>query len=98
MSKLIYADESLKRINEIMPRTTDSDYKKGIAVGMSMAKIAINEQEGADAVQVVHGYWIDKLHPILKRVMPYCSVCGISTASITNYCPCCGAKMDEVAE
>lgn len=51
--RLIDADESLKRINDIFPRRTESDYQKGIAVGMAMAKVAIHEQPTVDAVEVV---------------------------------------------
>ena len=51
--RLIKADDSLKRINAMFPRRTESDYQKGIAVGMALAKVAINEQPTVDAVEVV---------------------------------------------
>lgn len=106
MRKLIYADEALKRINEIMPKRTDSDYKKGIAVGISMAKIVINEQEGADAVPVVHGHW----ERIPNTPTWKCSICGYEITGFidrdgltpmdckVNCCSRCEAKMDEVTE
>ena len=47
-----------------------------------------------DAVEVKHGYWDDSL----DGITPYCSVCGHSHGCIKrtpNYCPNCGAKMQE---
>lgn len=56
----------------------------------------------ADAVEVKHGKWS---HDYIKDGMEYsdwfnlhCSVCGqmqFSTFGKWNYCPNCGAKMDE---
>lgn len=59
-----------------------------------------------DAVEVVHGRWVDK--PLIKSFkhtnipVVECSACGIDFCDIINnhyfmykYCPNCGAKMDE---
>lgn len=45
-----------------------------------------------DAVEVVHGEWevVDQEEP--KRYG--CSVCKRLSFYVTNYCSCCGAKMD----
>ena len=47
-----------------------------------------------DAVEVVHGRWID-VALRYTQVKEKCSVCGgIVYAHGYNYCPNCGAKMD----
>ena len=87
--RLIDADESLKHI---FPRRTESDYQKGIAVGMTMAKVAINEQPTIDAEPVRHGKWIK--HKDYPGLAYLCSECGRFTTERSHYCPDCGAKMD----
>lgn len=53
-----------------------------------------------DAVEVVHGRWIDAYPDIEPNPMfmyGICSECGFEQAisKYLNYCPNCGAKMDE---
>ena len=51
-------------------------------------------QPAADVAPVRHGQWIDSL----ARITPYCSACGHSHRCLIrtpNYCPNCGAKMDD---
>ena len=53
-----------------------------------------------DAVEVVHGRWIDAYPDIEPNPMfmyGICSKCGFEQAisKYLNYCPNCGAKMDE---
>ena len=95
--RIIDADESLKRINNIFPRRIESDYQKGIAVGMAMAKVAINEQPTVDVEPVRHGRWIIKPDPYgFFDEIPVCSECGCTTKmrETYHYCPNCGAKME----
>jgi rubrerythrin len=50
-----------------------------------------------DAVEVVHGRWIEKEYvdePYGGYYLFHCSECGIPNARERNYCPNCGAKMD----
>jgi PHP family Zn ribbon phosphoesterase len=51
-----------------------------------------------DAVEVVHGRWVEKYHknPLGDYFRLHCSECGEDkpNAIHTNYCPNCGAKMD----
>ena len=52
-----------------------------------------------DAVEVVHGRWIETLVPDgyvqkASRMRKQCSVCGWTNACRYKYCPNCGAKMD----
>lgn len=66
----------------------------------------IDEQPTVDAVLVVHGHWIE--HDIGKGVFAFseCSVCGACVhmcekncaLAYENYCPNCGAKMNETNE
>ena len=60
--------------------------------------VFVNDIENAptvDAVEVVHGRWIEK--PYLLGTTRYCSICGQNYGmphGVFNYCPNCGAKMD----
>ena len=46
-----------------------------------------------DAEPVKHGHWLQMMGHA------YCSMCGYKGSPIiTNYCPNCGAKMDEVED
>lgn len=47
-----------------------------------------------DAVPVRHGHWIDGICGAYK----ICSVCDQISDFDFDYCPNCGAKMDEVSE
>lgn len=69
--------------------------------GLKRAIKALAKVPAVDAEPVRHGRWIAvELHKsfgVLKGVK--CSLCGeekVGTGS--NYCPCCGAKMDGGAE
>lgn len=59
-------------------------------------KESINKIPAADVQEVKHGKWvvIGTFDDFLK-----CSICGyyspMFTANAFNYCPICGAKMDE---
>ena len=45
----------------------------------------------ADVVEVKHGHWLDTLswHYGYK-----CSECAFYVENKSNFCPCCGARMD----
>ena len=59
----------------------------------------IDKLPTVDAVEVVHGRWIEKEH-YFQNYYDYtdykCSVCGLTQDNLggANYCPNCGAKMD----
>lgn len=54
-----------------------------------------------DAEPVKHGRWVDMQYPLAGHTFISCSECGerldidSSYKSIINYCPNCGAKMEE---
>jgi hypothetical protein len=74
-----------------------SDWLNGYKEGLLAAVRVVEDIGEVDAVEVVHGYNIDRDTPSLFE----CSVCHWScwdtycgdTADY-NYCPNCGAKMD----
>ena len=60
------------------------------------AERKITELPAVDAAPVVHARWIDiPDKPYWDQKM--CSVCGDYFCCQNNYCPNCGAKMDEEA-
>jgi hypothetical protein len=53
----------------------------------------LEQQPTIDAEPVRHGKWIE--YPIADG-MNQCSECGVLRFGESNYCPNCGARMDEV--
>lgn len=96
MSKYIDADR-LK--NGIMQY---ADKYGGISCSVTAFNILL-ERFAADVQEVKHGQWIVE-HGVLAGDGIYgdmgkCSVCGVRLRDYEwNYCPNCGAKMDEVEE
>ena len=60
----------------------------------------IDNQPTVDAEPVKHGRWIEVSDGsgYVGEPCEACSVCGMQTDYPSNYCPNCGAKMDEVEE
>ena len=92
-----------------MPRLIDADMLEPSEVYMNygFTRIVymddIDEMPTVDAEPVKHGHWInhfDDLFPMESTVE--CSICGEKEWMMTiinhNYCPNCGAKMDEVTD
>ena len=57
----------------------------------------LGEIPTADVVEVKHGEWIFNPSDAIEAMFtkPKCSECGFESADGGNYCPNCGAKMDE---
>jgi len=55
--------------------------------------------EHLDAVPVRHGKWIHEVRYTIDSLHSYqqykCSECDMAYITNTNYCPNCGARMDE---
>ena len=71
-------------------------FQAGFEYGVDRAWDKINEIPAADVAPVVHGHWIrqDESFTRYKCSNPECGVENFS--GFENYCPNCGAKMDEV--
>ena len=55
---------------------------------------SISDMPAADVAPVIHAHWDDSF----DGITPYCSACGMSHRCLRrtpDYCPNCGAKMDE---
>lgn len=93
MPRLIDADA--------LRREADTEDKNGLLT-FSDVVTWIDEQPTVDAVPVRHGKWIhdgyDNPHGVDWM---HCSECGsrdvYCPAAMTNYCPNCGARMEEDA-
>ena len=65
-----------------------------------LAKAWLDEAPTVDAVEVVHGRWIEKVDMVesyladCTEVFYECSVCECANIGESPYCPNCGAKMD----
>nr|DAH09405.1 MAG TPA: Transcription initiation factor IIE, alpha FINGER, Transcription [Caudoviricetes sp.] len=97
--RLIDADYVLTHLKPYEP----SDEEWGVTGGTALRLIhtAINNAPTVDVVPVMHGDW--------KGYFPHCSICGEEALSrdngtlhgayfLTDYCPNCGAKMQEGVE
>lgn len=71
-----------------------ADAIKQCGFGMTSLHIANNlrAMQPADVAPVVHGKWIKQYR---GQVNSICSVCGKEVGRLTDFCPHCGAKMDE---
>jgi rubrerythrin len=79
MQKLIDANALMNRIDH------DTAFS-------ALLEELLDEQPTIDAEPVRHGKWIE--YPIADG-MNQCSECGVLRFGESNYCPNCGARMDE---
>lgn len=80
--RLIDADVLIERMRQSKRHSADVPF--------------IKSQNPVDARRVVRGKWIEK--PYLFGTTKYCSLCGENYGmphGTYNYCPNCGAKMEE---
>lgn len=94
--RLIDANEVLQRNEEAFEEANKKPAENFVSViQYHTVKEMVNSSPTLDAVEVVHGWWIElpSMEPDYK-----CSECGQSYAwwepSEAHYCPNCGAKMD----
>lgn len=83
--RFIYVNDLIERIKKRL--------KNEMIIGWLCS--IVDEVPTVDAVEVVHGRWIEK--PYLLGTTRYCSICGQNYGmphGVFNYCPNCGAKMD----
>ena len=88
--ELIDRDELIEIINYTFSKPPFS--RKTIKRMIDMARTV-------DAVPVKHGKWIHEVRYTIDSLHSYqqyrCSKCGMTYITNTNYCPECGARMDE---
>lgn len=77
-------------------RPIDADAFKKMLAEEEIEIPMIDDQPTVDAVPVRHGKWLSReegvVYPFWERYT--CSACG-KHADNTEYCPNCGARMDE---
>lgn len=77
----------------------NSSYGEGFDRGLDRAQRAILDAPAADVAPVRHGRWIDNKANGYKWAF-VCSLCGYVDGhpfdNRHNFCPNCGARMDEV--
>ena len=105
-SKYIDKEQVLEGIYEAIGNINfTSPYQNDIGVmvhGMECVAGIVESAPEVDVAPVVHGRWIAiNPHKDVEGWIEYdcqCSACGEISWEVTNYCPHCGAKMDEEVE
>ena len=96
--RLIDANALLEEIQFRRP-VIDTETKI-VADCVAIARRAIVNAPTVDAVELVHGRWIEKVDMVesyladCTEVSYECSVCECANLGESPYCPNCGAKMD----
>ena len=95
IAEIMKAQDSLKTNNDAL-WNINSKYFKGLA----WAHRIVLDAPTIDAVEVVHGRWVEQRDIIesylsgCTKVFYVCSVCESGNIGKSPYCPDCGAKMD----
>ena len=101
MARYIDADEYRKRLEMICG---DGYTKQVIDIFIDWFMSIAESTESADVAPVIHAHWTITYESTAGVTDAKCSNCGfeslayendVHTDENCNYCPCCGAKMDE---
>ena len=89
--------EELKRspwFNSVLNLSWHAGIKEALEI---VETCCIDKEPTIDAVPVRHGKWIFNPSDAFEAMFakPKCSECGFESADGGNYCPHCGARMDE---
>ena len=105
MSRLIDADVLHSALKKMQKWVVVKDNYHNEGYSYDQVHFAIDNAPTVDAEPIRHGHWIN---PKGDNDIWKCSHCGhsyigfnglhITFAEMCDYCPCCGAKMDEVEE
>ena len=108
MAKKVYIDREAAENHMTIKAAQDRDSARRT---WARAIASLADLPAADVVEVRHGRWVDNTpttdeygNPLSmvadssKYIDLTCSVCGQKVTTKTNYCPNCGAIMDEVEE
>ena len=99
MAEYIDRQEVIKKLEELDTRLMRGHYYDECE-GVAMTKAIVNGVPAADVKTVVHGKWFK---PEYEYHVGICSLCGCIPlkpafrSTPYNYCPNCGAEMDEVS-
>ena len=92
MAKKVYIDREAAENHMTIKAAQDRDSARRT---WARAIASLADLPAADVVEVRHGRWIYKETWSIFE----CSCCGVSMVrNVYQYCPNCGAKMDEVEE
>lgn len=84
-----------RMINANELRTQFDNIPPYIGLSGSLVQQYIDKAPTVDAVEVVHGRWVNSYMNRYGHPCHCCSVCGFKAShQDKNYCPNCGAKMD----
>lgn len=73
-----------------------NEYNNGVASGFLLARDDVKEAPTIEAEPVRHGKWIVDAEDFRHQIgWVKCSQCDFPTSTAYNYCPHCGAIMDE---
>ena len=89
--RLIDADAMIKKWRDSIGITEED--RGAVFVGYTQIPALINSLPTIDPVK--HGKWEKKWHSVYHEELPCCSACGSFMAFCFDYCPNCGAHMDE---
>jgi hypothetical protein len=94
MTRLINADAL---ITAVLKNAIDYAVVFGDSEMHRLLVQVIAHQPTIDAEPVRHGKWVFNPSDALEAMFakPKCSECGFESADGGNYCPNCGARMDE---
>lgn len=93
--RLIDANDALERLKKAEQEMKVISMVGCKAVPMYGVIDFIESRPTVDAVEVVHGRWLNEMHG--NSLNGTCSVCGSYDHAYAfgwNYCPNCGARMD----
>ena len=93
MSDLINRQDAIDSADEIIKRDTSGN--NAVVEAMKAWKAYVGNLPSAEHKR---GEWVDKWHTLWKENLPVCSVCNNISVFKSNYCPNCGARMDERRE
>lgn len=95
--RLIDADDILKILKEhakyFIPNYQEDNYEAGVLEGLALAECEVNEMPSVEERK--HGHWIKLFDPHYGIIGVECSVCKGEMRRATEYCPFCGAVMNE---
>lgn len=86
----IDADEAKEKMKDMAAYSTH-----GCLLYLSDVLHKIDECQILDVQSLVHAHWIKSNYDNVDGTIYKCSNCNAELFSAWNYCPNCGAKMDE---